>query len=773
MRDITERKWVEEALRQSEERFRSVLDNSPDVIYRFNLQTRRYEYFSPACTMVYGFTPDEMITMTEQESWDRVHSDDRPGFEAAMARILEAGQGEIEIRWFHRSGYYIWLLISIHITTNAGGQPAYRDGIVLDITRRREAEDALRLSEERFRLALRNAPVSVAVQNRDLVFTWAYNQRTRQTDEIVGKTDIDLFAPEDVAWLVPLKQRVIRTGTEERVKNWITSNGRRMYLDLYLEPIWTNNGEITGVGIAAVDLTDLKLAEESLRETTQYLDNLINYANAPIIVWDPAFRITRFNHAFEELTGMMEKEALGQQLPILFPEPFRDAAMDVIRRTISGEQLKVVEIPILRKDGGVRVVLWNSATLYEENGTTVFSTIAQGHDITERKIAEAKNIRAREEWEQTFNTVPDLIAILDTHHRIIRVNKAMADRLRTTPDKCIGLACHEVVHGTAVPPEFCPHAKTCTDGKQHIAEVHEPGLGGTFIVSTTPLTDQAGNMLGTVHVAHDITDRKRAEEELKRRHEDLRAAYQEITSTQEELHQNLEELSLREQELTLSEASLRDALAEKEILLSEIHHRVKNNLTAFISLLSLDGTYEDTESGRALKKDLQNRARSMALIHETLYRTGKFSNVEMENYLTTLVSQIAGSYAGSGKIRTVVEAGGTNLDLARATTAGLIINELVTNSFKYAFPPGFDCMALRGEPCTIRVSLLEEDGRYVLSVGDNGCGLPAGLDPLATKSLGLKLVNFLARHQLRADVSVREIKGTGFIFRFHKTEDYT
>ena len=117
----------------------------------------------------------------------------------------------------------------------------------------------------------------------------------------------------------------------------------------------------------------------------------------------------------------------------------------------------------------------------------------------------------------------------------------------------------------------------------------------------------------------DITRRKNAEEELKRKNADLNVAYEEISSTQEELRQNLEELSLREQELIKSEIELKEALTEKEALLSEIHHRVKNNLTAFISLLSLDGTYEETEGGKALRTDLQNRARSMALIHETLY----------------------------------------------------------------------------------------------------------------------------------------------------------
>jgi two-component sensor histidine kinase len=225
------------------------------------------------------------------------------------------------------------------------------------------------------------------------------------------------------------------------------------------------------------------------------------------------------------------------------------------------------------------------------------------------------------------------------------------------------------------------------------------------------------------------------------------------------------------EDLTRSKRQLSEALTEREMLLSEIHHRVKNNLTAFISLLCLDSSYEDTHGGRALRKDLQNRARSMALVHETLYRTGKFSEVDMNIYLTTLVGQIADSYMGSAVIRTTVRAREMVLDLARATTAGLIINELVTNSFKYAFPTGFDCIAVRGEPCTIRVSLTCDDRRYVLTVNDNGLGLPPDLDPLATKSLGLRLMTFLARHQLRAEIEVLRDKGIEYIFRLNERDE--
>ena len=141
-------------------------------------------------------------------------------------------------------------------------------------------------------------------------------------------------------------------------------------------------------------------AEEGLRETRDYLENLIDYANAPIIVWDPTFRITRFNHAFERLTGLRAAEALGKQLDILFPEESRDASLDHIRRALSGERWEAVEIPIRKTDGSVRTVLWNSANIYDKEGTRIVATIAQGQDITERKLAEENLRKARDELDE-------------------------------------------------------------------------------------------------------------------------------------------------------------------------------------------------------------------------------------------------------------------------------------------------------------------------------------------------------------------------------------
>jgi PAS domain S-box-containing protein len=136
------------------------------------------------------------------------------------------------------------------------------------------------------------------------------------------------------------------------------------------------------------DITERKRAEEALRETRDYLDSLIRYANAPIIVWDSAGRIAQFNHAFEHLAGYTADEVIGQELSVLFPEASRDESLSKIARTLAGEYWESVEIPILRKDGSIRLALWNSANIYAEDGTTLLATIAQGQDITERKRAE-------------------------------------------------------------------------------------------------------------------------------------------------------------------------------------------------------------------------------------------------------------------------------------------------------------------------------------------------------------------------------------------------
>jgi len=138
-----------------------------------------------------------------------------------------------------------------------------------------------------------------------------------------------------------------------------------------------------------------------------------------------------------------------------------------------------------------------------------------GMEITERKRVEQALSQAKLDWERTFDCIPDLIAILDPQHRIIRANRAMANRLGLTPEQCIGLKCFKLVHGTDQPPTFCPHLQTLADKQRHTVEVCESRLEGSFLVSTTPLKDEQGNIVGSVHVARDVSEIKKVENQVR------------------------------------------------------------------------------------------------------------------------------------------------------------------------------------------------------------------------------------------------------------------
>ncbi len=146
-------------------------------------------------------------------------------------------------------------------------------------------------------------------------------------------------------------------------------------------------------------------------------------------------------------------------------------------------------------------------------------------ESSKRQKAEKTAIQATKNWEYTFDAVPDLIAVLDEEYQVVRANKAMAARLGVTPEECVGLTCYRVMHGTDEPPSYCPHRQLLTDGFECTTEIHEDRLGGDFIVSVSPLHDSEGNIAGCIHVARDITERKKMEEDLQHAYFRLRTLF--------------------------------------------------------------------------------------------------------------------------------------------------------------------------------------------------------------------------------------------------------
>jgi two-component sensor histidine kinase len=200
-------------------------------------------------------------------------------------------------------------------------------------------------------------------------------------------------------------------------------------------------------------------------------------------------------------------------------------------------------------------------------------------------------------------------------------------------------------------------------------------------------------------------------------------------------------------------------------MLKEIHHRVKNNLQVISSLLSIQSTFLADPRDAQHFQESRDRIRTMALVHEKLYQSDDLVNVDFCPYVERLTANLFRSYAASGgRVNLRVDVKDVRLDADRAIPCGLIVNELVTNALKYAFPGGRNG--------TVTVTMRPDDDFYLLIVSDDGVGMPADFDLAETESLGLQLVNMLAS-QLDGTVKMDTSPGTRFEIRFRKLADNT
>lgn len=274
------------------------------------------------------------------------------------------------------------------------------------------------------------------------------------------------------------------------------------------------------------EVIELKRAAKALYESHDYLEKLFNYANAPMIVWNPKGRITRFNHAFENMTGITADEIIGQKLDVLFPEASRDESIGKIARTLDGEYWESVEIPILHRGGDIRIALWNSANIYAEDGTTLSATIAQGMDITERKRVEEALGESEERYRLLAENVTDIIWIMDMNLRFTYFSPSITKMTNYSVEEAMGLTLEAVFTPASI--EGARNSLT-----EELA-MEKTGKGDPFRTRTlemevfrkdgskiwteakmTFLRDQTGQAAGVFGVSRDISRRKRTEEALR------------------------------------------------------------------------------------------------------------------------------------------------------------------------------------------------------------------------------------------------------------------
>ncbi len=402
--DITDRLRSEQAMRESEARYKRITEGLTDYLYTVRIEngcaveTRQ----TAACVNVTGYRAEEFTA--DPYLWiQMVPSEDR---ELVLERVNQVLAGKdvapIQHRIIRKDGKIRWVSDTIILFKDASGKLLSYDGVIRDITERVLADLELRESEEKFHGITSSAQDAIMMLDDDgNVSYW-----NAAAEKIFGYSAEEIMGRELHTSLAPQRfhagfhkgfSHFLKTGEGPIVGKTVEMEGLRkdgteFPLEVSLSAI-KRGGKWHAVGIVR-DITERKQAEEKLRETSDFLENLFNHANAPIVVWNPDYRITMFNHAFEHMTGRDVKDIIGRRIDILFPAERMDEALAQIYQTRMGQRWETVEIPIQHANGTVRTALWNSATLYSADGKTVMATIAQGQDITERKQAEAALLRA-------------------------------------------------------------------------------------------------------------------------------------------------------------------------------------------------------------------------------------------------------------------------------------------------------------------------------------------------------------------------------------------
>ena len=239
---------------------------------------------------------------------------------------------------------------------------------------------------------------------------------------------------------------------------------------------------------------------------------------------------------------------------------------------------------------------------------------------------------------------------------------------------------------------------------------------------------------------------------------------------------NFEELLIKVQDLIerqdmirekrQAEETIRRALAEKEVLLQEIHHRVKNNLASIIALIGLQAATIKDPAMLSMLRDLETRIQSMALVHESLCRTKDLARITIAGYTEDLTRHLFQVYGKGGSIRCTIQMGDITIPIDTAIPCGLVMNEILTNSLKHAFPDTFSCKVQRGGPCTIALSMQHEGSDYLLNIADNGIGIPERNVGINSHEFGLFLIRLIVERQLHGSLEITTSGGTAYSIRF-------
>jgi PAS domain S-box-containing protein len=741
--DVSEQARSEQALMESEQRFKVLASVSHEgVIFVKN---------------------DQITDVNEQfaKLFDIKHSSEIIGKKIAdffsptdLKRIYHniaiSPNNHIEVRCYTSEGKSMVFDIAGNVLNYKGAETKVI--VVNDITNRKKAELAIEQTALRFRNLLENLPNAVIIVIEEKI-----KYINNAALDLLGVDDEDELY--DMPFLAFIENKFkedirqdlieIREGGEIGYREIQLVNNSGKPIDVGLKSTLTIYENRPAIQISLNNISErVQLVKEQMRIriveeintvlkreieehkiTQQKLEiqksrneNLINSSLDMIIASDQDGKITQFNKAAQLLFGYSLEEINGLEGGVLY---FNKSDFNLVNEILREKGQFFGEIQNVKRNGEVFTSLLSASLIRNEAGEIVGS-MGVSRDITEYRANERKALEQKAKLESIFNSTENLMMwTMDRAHKATSMNENFVKWSSEVLQE-------EVRIGLPITEMFLRHVDE--DLYQDQLDSFNIALKGRPQQFELPMRSASGEtvwlqaFLNPVHfgdkpeeiscLVYDVTERK------------------------------------------IIDRRIRDSLKEKEVLLQEVHHRVKNNLQVISSILNLQSGYVTDEGTLEILRESQQRIKSMSFIHETLYRTSDFNNINFSEYIKTLTYNLIQSYRlQSTAVELVAEIDEVNVQIDQAIPCGLIVNELVSNALKYAFKG-----KKKGK---LKVALHENKGKVTIRIADDGVGLPDTFQHEKTDSLGIQLVYTLIE-QLDGTIDVNSTGGTEFLITFEK-----
>ncbi len=725
-RNIDARKAAEKELRKSEEKYRMLVEGVNVITWLYDIKNEDYLYVSLIAEELLGYP---LSKWKEKDFWfGIIHPDDRRKvISLSDERITKGLDFELDYRVISARAETKWFkdLTSVNFIE---GKPDTMQGVLIDITDKKVTEEALKRSEEQLFLIFENSNAGNSLTtvdgkflrvNKALCKVLGYNK-----DELLKLTFQELTHPDNITEnLGAIKEAIDRGDSSVEVeKRYIKKDGGIVYASTNISFLRDESGKVTRYVAQVKDITVQRESEEKLRVTELRLSSLLN--NLSDIVFYESDRNGVFvSDNIEEMLGYPAKEFADNES--FFESIMYDEDKDKINGQIRSWRVKDnpsplnFEFRVKKKDGSY---IWIEDHMFGINapGRSYWSGFMI--DVTNRKNAEIKLEETQMRLSSVLNNLPNVVVYENARGKqfisenIIEMLGHPVEDFYNNP----GLF-DSLIHKGDLKRILDRTDKWYSSGAKgtyrEIFRIKRKDGEYIWLEDHMFKTQRLDGLDYYSGVMIDITERKNIETQLAR------------------------------------------SLKEKELLIKEIHHRVKNNLQVVSSLLKLQSTSIKDKEARDILLDSQNRVQSMALVHQKLYQSADLANINLNEYIPQLLHHLLHSFKSKGsKINLNMDIEDITIGIDTAIPCGLVINELVSNSLKHAFP------ANGSGSIDVKLSAGGSD-EYTLIIKDSGIGFPDSVDFRNTASLGLQLVSTLV-NQIDGKIEMSEGDGTTFVIKF-------